>query len=126
MSEEVIVVQGNRTLAGSVSISGAKNSALKLMAATILGQGVSKLQNVPIISDIDVMSEVLSHLGAQVEREGHTLTIDTSSINQLETPYELVSKMRASISVLGPLIGRFGGARAAMPGGCQMVQEKSI
>lgn len=124
MSEEVIVVQGNRTLAGSVSISGAKNSALKLMAATILGQGVSKLQNVPIISDIDVMSEVLSHLGAQVEREGHTLTIDTSSINQLETPYELVSKMRASISVLGPLIGRFGGARAAMPGGCQIGARK--
>lgn len=124
MSKEVIVVQGNRTLSGEVTVSGAKNSALKLMAAAILGRGVSRIHNVPRISDIDIMSEVLRHLGATVERDGHTLTIDTLSVNRLETPYELVTKMRASISVLGPLIGRFGRARAAMPGGCQIGARK--
>ena len=66
------------------------------------------------------MSDVLRCLGARVERDGHTLTVDTSAIDKHETPYELVSKMRASISVLGPLVGRFGCARVAMPGGCQI------
>lgn len=124
MLKEVIVVQGNQRLTGEVVISGAKNSALKLMAATILGQGVSVLHNVPMISDIEIMTEVLRHLGAVVKRDGHTLAIDTSNLNRLDTPYGLVSKMRASISVLGPLIGRFSEARAAMPGGCQIGARK--
>ena len=124
MSEEVIIVEGNRQLSGEVLISGAKNSALKLMAATLLGQGTSTLHNVPVISDIDVMSEVLERLGAHVVRTGHTLTIDTAGVNSNETPYELVSKMRASISVLGPLIGRFHCAHVAMPGGCQIGARK--
>ncbi len=124
MSEEIIVVEGNNTLAGEVTVAGAKNSALKLIAATLLGQGKSTLCNVPLISDINIMSEVLRRLGAKVVRNDHTLTIDTSSVQSHETPYELVSKMRASISVLGPLIGRFGRARVAMPGGCQIGARK--
>ena len=124
MSEEIIIVHGNGTLAGEVTVSGAKNSALKLMAACLLGQGVSKVSNVPFISDIEIMSEVLEQLGATVSRDGHTLTIDTADVDRFETPYELVSKMRASISVLGPLIGRFGEARVAMPGGCQIGARK--
>ena len=124
MSEEIIIVHGNGTLAGEVTVSGAKNSALKLMAASLLGQGVSKVSNVPFISDIEIMSEVLEQLGATVSRDGHTLTIDTADVDRFETPYELVSKMRASISVLGPLIGRFGEARVAMPGGCQIGARK--
>ena len=124
MAEEVIIVHGNGTLAGDVTVSGAKNSALKLMAATLLGHGRSVLRNVPLISDIDIMGEVLERLGARVEREGHTLRIDTASVASCETPYELVTKMRASISVLGPLIGRFGRARVAMPGGCQIGARK--
>lgn len=124
MSEEIIIVHGNGTLAGEVTVSGAKNSALKLMAASLLGQGVSKVSNVPFISDIEIMSEVLEQLGATVFRDGHTLTIDTADVDRFETPYELVSKMRASISVLGPLIGRFGEARVAMPGGCQIGARK--
>lgn len=123
-SKEIIVVQGNQTLTGEVTISGAKNSALKLMAAAILGQGTSVIHNVPQISDIDIMAEVLRHLGASLTRDGHTLNIDTSTIDRLETPYELVTKMRASISVLGPLVGRFGKARVAMPGGCQIGARK--
>lgn len=124
MSKEAIIVQGNKKLTGEVLVSGAKNSALKLMAAAILGQGVSTIHNVPKISDIDIMSEVLQHLGASVERSEHTLTIDTSSVSCLETPYELVTKMRASISVLGPLVACFGRARVAMPGGCQIGARK--
>ncbi|MGI6106120.1 MAG: UDP-N-acetylglucosamine 1-carboxyvinyltransferase [Raoultibacter sp.] len=124
MSKEVIVVQGNSTLTGEVAVSGAKNSALKLMAAAILGKGTSTIHNVPKISDISIMAEVLKHLGASVSRDGHTLTIDTSTLDCQETPYELVTKMRASISVLGPLVGRFGSARVAMPGGCQIGARK--
>jgi len=124
MSKENIIIEGNKTLKGSVQVSGAKNSALKLIAASILGGGKSTLHNVPIISDIDVMSDVVTHLGAIVERHEHTLTIDTSVINTFETSYELVIKMRASIAVLGPLIARFGRARVAMPGGCQIGARK--
>ena len=111
-------------MTGEVRIAGAKNSALKLMAATLLGQGPSTLHNVPVISDIEIMSEVLTTLGARVERDGPDLVIDTAAVDKCVTPYELVSKMRASISVLGPLIGRFGAARVAMPGGCQIGARK--
>lgn len=124
MPEEIIIVEGNGTLAGDVAVSGAKNSALKLIAAALLGRGRTVLHNVPLISDIEIMSDVLRGLGATVERDGHTLTVDTAAVSKHETPYELVSKMRASIAVLGPLIGRFGCARVAMPGGCQIGARK--
>lgn len=124
MAEDMIVVEGTGKLQGSIEVSGAKNSALKLMAASLLGQGRSVLHRVPLISDIQVMARVLEGLGATVKREDHTLIIDTSNVNNAETPYELVSKMRASISVLGPLIARFGKARVSMPGGCQIGARK--
>ncbi|WP_165061668.1 MULTISPECIES: UDP-N-acetylglucosamine 1-carboxyvinyltransferase [unclassified Adlercreutzia] len=119
-SNEVIIVHGNGRLQGEVAVSGAKNSALKLMAASILGHGKTVLKNVPSIDDIDVMCEVLEYLGAHIQRDGHSMSIDTSDVKCNETPYKLVTKMRASIAVLGPLIGRFGEARVAMPGGCQI------
>ena len=118
--EEVIIARETANLSGTVRVSGAKNSALKLIAAAILGQGKSTLRNIPAISDIDIMCEVLERLGATVERGEHELIIDTAPVESFETPYELVTKMRASISVLGPLVGRFGQARVAMPGGCQI------
>ncbi len=124
MADEVIIVQGPTSLRGNVRVSGAKNSALKLMAAALLGQGASTIRNVPLISDIEIMAEVLERLGATVERNGHDLLVDTAPVSSCETPYELVTKMRASISVLGPLIGRFGEARVAMPGGCQIGARK--
>jgi UDP-N-acetylglucosamine 1-carboxyvinyltransferase len=124
VSADVIVVEGNNTLQGEVKVSGAKNSALKLLAASILGAGETTLTNIPNISDIEIMAEVLGTLGARVERCGHTCVLDTTNVSKTETPYELVSKMRASISVLGPLIGRFGTAQVAMPGGCQIGARK--
>ncbi len=124
MPKEMIVVEGGTPLKGEVRVSGAKNSALKLMAASILGQGATTLHNVPLISDITVMGKVLETLGAKVSREDHTLSIDTSGVTSWETPYELVSKMRASIAVLGPLLARFGKARVAMPGGCNLGARK--
>lgn len=101
-------------------ISGAKNSALKLLAASVLTEGRTVLHRVPDIADIATMSELLEHMGASVERNGDTVTVDTPASLDPSAPYELVSKMRASISVLGPLLARFGSARVAMPGGCNL------
>jgi UDP-N-acetylglucosamine 1-carboxyvinyltransferase len=119
-----IVVNGGRPLSGSVRVGGAKNSALKLMAAALLAPGTSVIRNVPDISDVGVMAEVLEGLGARVTREDHAVRVDASDITSLETPYELVAQMRASIVVLGPLVARFGRARVAMPGGCNIGSRK--
>ncbi|MCI1665703.1 MAG: UDP-N-acetylglucosamine 1-carboxyvinyltransferase [Atopobiaceae bacterium] len=122
---DVIKVEGGHPISGEVTVEGAKNSALKLMAATILAPGTNTITNVPNISDVHVMGKVLKRLGATVEVEGeHTLVIDSGSIDRWETPYELVAKMRASTAVLGPLIARFGHAVVAMPGGCNIGARK--
>ncbi|HSK46798.1 MAG TPA: UDP-N-acetylglucosamine 1-carboxyvinyltransferase, partial [Coriobacteriia bacterium] len=121
---ESIIVRGGQRLVGEVRVEGAKNSALKLMAASLLAEGTSHISNVPDIADVDIMTEVLEHLGARVVRHDHALSIDASSLTGIETPYELVAKMRASIAVLGPLVARFGEARVAMPGGCNIGSRK--
>lgn len=115
-----IIVTGGRPLTGEVRVGGAKNSALKLMAAALLAPGVTVLRNVPDISDVAVMTEVLEHLGAKVVRTDHALTIDATTLTGHEAPYELVARMRASTCVLGSLVGRFGRAHVAMPGGCNI------
>ena len=118
---EVIRVEGGWPVRGEVEVAGAKNSALKLMAATILAPGVNTLTNVPNIADVHVMGKVLKELGALVDVvDEHTLRIDTSTVDSWETPYSLVTRMRASTAVLGPLIARFGHAVVAMPGGCNI------
>src|SRR5438105_11794256 len=117
---DTFIVEGGERLRGAVPIGGAKNSALKLMAASLLAEGRTAIENVPRIADCATMGEVLEHLGAGVAREGHAVTIDTSGVHSQETPYELVSRMRASIIVLGPLLARYGRARVAMPGGCNI------
>ncbi|MDY0339834.1 MAG: UDP-N-acetylglucosamine 1-carboxyvinyltransferase [Coriobacteriia bacterium] len=119
-----IIVTGGRPLSGPVRVGGAKNSALKLMAAAILAAGKSTIHNVPEISDVDVMARVLEGLGVRVTRDSHAVGIDASAITSVETPYELVAQMRASIVVLGPLVARFGRARVAMPGGCNIGSRK--
>jgi UDP-N-acetylglucosamine 1-carboxyvinyltransferase len=111
------VVSGPAPLSGEVGISGAKNSALKIMAASLMIPGQVCLRRVPNITDVWLMAEVLERLGAKVAFEGDRLTIDASGELAEETPYELVTKMRASIQVLGPLLARRGAARVAMPGG---------
>ena len=110
-------IDGPTRLEGEIEISGAKNSTLKLMAASLMAPGVTVLERVPRIKDVFLMSEVLERLGASVAVEGNTLTIDTSAEPSEDTPYELVTRMRASIQVLGPLLVRLGRARVALPGG---------
>ncbi|MDA3812728.1 MAG: UDP-N-acetylglucosamine 1-carboxyvinyltransferase [Candidatus Cloacimonetes bacterium] len=112
------VIIGNRKLTGDVKISGAKNAILPIMTAALLAKGKSIFHNVPHLNDIKMMAHVLRVLGARVEYENETLTIDTTHADYYEAPYELVSKMRASIYVLGPLLARCGKARVSFPGGC--------
>lgn len=113
-----IIVQRSGPLEGTVAISGAKNSVLKLMVATTLASGTYLLHNVPQILDVDWMGETLVSMGMTVERiDGGSLLIDHPEGLEPEATYEMVERMRASIVVLGPLLARFGRARVAMPGG---------
>lgn len=122
---EVIRVEGGFPVEGEVTVEGAKNSALKLMAATIMAPGVTTLTNVPNISDVHVMGKVLKYLGAKIDvTNEHELVIDTSQVTKWKTPYHLVAQMRASTAVLGPLLSRFGKAVVAMPGGCNIGARK--
>lgn len=122
---DIIRVEGGHRIGGTVEVAGAKNSALKLMAATILAPGKTILQNVPNISDVHVMGKVLKGIGATIDVvDEHTLAIDTVNVDSWEAPYELVAKMRASTAVMGPLLGRFGRAKIAMPGGCNLGARK--
>ena len=122
---DIIRVEGGHAIEGRVHVSGAKNSALKLMAATLLAPGKTTLENVPNISDVHVMGKVLKRMGATIEvADEHRLVIDTSEVTSWEAPYDLVAKMRASTAVMGPLLGRFGKAKIAMPGGCNLGARK--
>lgn len=118
------LIAGGNPLTGTVSVSGAKNSALKLMAASLLAPGISVLHNVPLIRDVYTMAEVLRQIGAGVTIEPDRLEIDTSGELSHTAPYELVRRMRASILVMGPLLARLGQARVAMPGGCNIGPRK--
>ncbi|MBV8303246.1 MAG: UDP-N-acetylglucosamine 1-carboxyvinyltransferase [Acidimicrobiia bacterium] len=112
------IVRGSGPLEGSVAVAGAKNSVLKLMAASLMAEGRSVLRNVPRIVDVEMMSDLLTSMGADVRRaEDDVLTIDVGSDITPEAPYELVERMRASIVVLGALLARNGYARVALPGG---------
>src|ERR687892_596365 len=110
-------IRGGCPLEGEVVVGGAKNSTLKLMAASLMVPGEVVLEGVPRITDVSLMGDVLERLGARVTRTGDSVTVDASGDLADETPYELVIKMRASIQVLGPLLARLGRARVAMPGG---------
>ncbi|HRS01655.1 MAG TPA: UDP-N-acetylglucosamine 1-carboxyvinyltransferase [Bacteroidota bacterium] len=113
-----LVIEGGRTLKGSVKISGAKNGSLALIPATLLAPGVYHLYNTPTLRDVWTMSQLMNSLGAFCELNDHDLFIDTNKINKFEAPYELVKKMRASFYVLGPLVARYGYAKVSLPGGC--------
>ncbi|MDQ3611333.1 MAG: UDP-N-acetylglucosamine 1-carboxyvinyltransferase [Actinomycetota bacterium] len=111
------LVTGGARLAGSVSVSGAKNSVLKLMAASLLAEGTTVLTNVPDIQDVTVMGEVLRRLGCDVVRGDARVTITVPARPGHEADYDLVRRIRASIAVLGPLLARCGQAKVALPGG---------
>jgi UDP-N-acetylglucosamine 1-carboxyvinyltransferase len=119
-----LIVTGGVRLSGSVRLSGAKNSALKLMAAALLAPGRTVLHNVPRIQDCLTMADVLEHLGESVAWDGSSVSVDATELRSAEAPYELVSRMRASILVLGPLLARCGRANVAMPGGCNIGSRK--
>jgi UDP-N-acetylglucosamine 1-carboxyvinyltransferase len=114
----VIAVRGNGPLSGTVVVPGAKNSVLKLMAATLLCDGTFEITNVPAIADVDIMSDLLVAIGVEIERPAadRLLLTDTGDITPV-APYELVERIRASINVLGPLLTRCGHVRLSMPGG---------
>ena len=112
------VIQGGKVLNGEVRISGAKNSALALMPATLLNNGKNVIKNAPEVNDIFTMGKLLSQLGAVIDFKEHNLVIDTSNIISQTAPYEHVKKMRASVYVLGPLLARYGYAKVSLPGGC--------
>jgi UDP-N-acetylglucosamine 1-carboxyvinyltransferase len=112
-----LLITGGKKLQGTLKISGAKNSALPLMAATVLTEGSNTFSQVPQLRDISTIAKLLENFGAEVNAKD-VVTIDTSTINSFEAPYSLVKTMRASILVLGPLLARFGKARVSLPGGC--------
>ena len=112
-----IAVRGGGPLEGTIPVGGAKNSVLKLMAATLLSEGRYHLRNVPRITDVDLMSDLLRATGCAVAREGQTVVIDVPSEIEPVAPYEIVEQFRASIVVLGPMLARCGEARVALPGG---------
>ena len=120
---DAIIVRGGNRLSGTVEIEGAKNAALPILAASILGQNrPSKLENIPLLSDIYTMNEVLSYLNMEVtfNEEEKTLELDATMDLKSDTPFEFMNKMRASVVVMGPLLARNGQARVAMPGGCSI------
>lgn len=120
---DAIIVRGGNRLSGTVEIEGAKNAALPILAASILGQNrPSKLENIPLLSDIYTMNEVLSYLNMEVtfNEEDKTLELDATMDLKSDTPFEFMNKMRASVVVMGPLLARNGQARVAMPGGCSI------
>jgi len=112
-----ILVHGGRKLSGTVNISGSKNSALPILAATLLTKDECVIHHVPDLSDVHYMLQILDHLGAQVERASGTVTVKAEKVTT-HAPYEVVRKMRASVCVLGPLLGREREATVSMPGGC--------
>ena len=115
---EKIVIKGGVPLHGEVQISGAKNSALPLLFATLLAKGQSEISNIPVLRDINTAVKLLRELGAEVTVQGDCYQIDSDKIKSIEASYELVKTMRASVLVLGPLLARFGQARVSLPGGC--------
>jgi UDP-N-acetylglucosamine 1-carboxyvinyltransferase len=110
-------IEGAARLVGEVHVGGAKNSVLKLMAASLLATGKTTIRNVPEIADVEIMSDLLTRLGCQITRDGSVLTIDVPPTPAHRADYDLVRKMRASINVLGPLVARIGRAEVALPGG---------
>lgn len=112
-------IKGGHTLNGTVRISGAKNAALPILAATLLTADPVHITNIPLLKDVTTTVELLSQLGSEIQINGdQRMTVNTANIHTVEAPYELVRTMRSSILVLGPLLARFGQAKVSLPGGC--------
>lgn len=114
------LIKGKCELGGDISVHGAKNSVLPILAATLLVEGTSVLHNVPDLSDVRVTISILEHLGAKIKRENDTLIVDSSDINRYDIPELLMQEMRSSIIFLGSLVSRLGSASLYLPGGCEI------
>lgn len=115
-----IRIEGNRLLTGTISVSGAKNSAVALVPASLLSDDIIKIDNIPNISDIEALNEILSYLGAKVSREGNLMTIDSSSIVNKEIPENISKKLRASYYFMSALLGKYKHVEMYFPGGCSI------
>ena len=113
-----LIIRGGKKLKGKVLVSGAKNAALPVIAASILAPGASVIRNVPDLRDVSTIGRLLAYFGSQFSYKDGNVLINTKRIKTLEAPYDLVRTMRASVLVLGPLLARFGQAKVSLPGGC--------
>jgi len=113
-----LVIEGGRRLSGTVSMSGAKNACLPILAATLLSDEKSTIRNIPNLKDMSTMLKILKNFGARVQQDGDKITVEPNGYTKYVAPYELVSTMRASICVLGPLIAKLKKAEVSFPGGC--------
>lgn len=121
---EKFAVQGGRPLTGSLRIQGSKNAALPILAATVLADGQYSIQDVPHLTDISVMLQILTALGAKCNHEQSAVTIDTSSLFSPHIPVDLMGQMRSSIFLMGPMLARFGEVTIYPPGGCAIGERK--
>ena len=115
-----IIIEGNNTLSGEISISGAKNSAVALVPASLLSDDIVEIDNIPNITDIDALNEILKYLGAKVKRDGSLMTIDSTNIKNKEIPESISSKLRASYYFMSSLLGKFKHVEMYFPGGCSI------
>ena len=119
------VINGGHELFGEVDISGAKNAAVAIIPAALLAEDTVRIENIPQISDVQLIIEILSRMGAQIKVVNkNTLDIDTTNINYQSVPYELTSHFRASYYLIGAMLGRFSKAEVALPGGCAIGERR--
>lgn len=114
------IIEGGKKLEGVAVVSGSKNSALPIMAGTILNKGITKLYNVPNIHDTQMMIEILKELGCKVKRNGNKVTIDSSNVHKYEIPEHLMREMRSSVILAGSLVGKYKKAIFSYPGDCDI------
>ncbi len=117
---EKYIINGGHKLSGELSIQGAKNSVLPILAATVISGKTSVISNIPKLRDVDIMIKILSSLGAGVTLDDDVIYVDSSTINKIEVPEELVREMRSSIIIMGAMLARFGEVKIAFPGGCEI------
>ena len=120
---DYLKIVGNKKLSGDISISGAKNAALPLIASTILAKNELEISNLPDVAYINTFLKLIKMLGGSFTKDKNSAKIDTSSIDNTTATYDIVKTMRASILVLGPLLARFGQCEVSLPGGCAIGQR---
>lgn len=123
MSVDALAITGGRPLVGETNIYGAKNAALPILAATVMVEGTCVIDGVPHLEDVRVMMDILRNLGANVERDGMRVIVNSSEIHHTNVPADLMRRMRSSIFLMGPLLARFGEVRVSKPGGCVIGQR---